>query len=134
MSLIGIMMVFWIFYLRDEYIADDYHAVTFFKGVAPKNGDMQRFQPGVPLFEAADGSKAFPGSGQRVYVDDWNNDGVKDLIVGASIVTVDGKFHSKMSWEWERDLGIPAAGKDLGRYPDQFKIPTFEEFFKRPYG
>lgn len=116
----------------DEYLTDEYNAVTFFKGVKGKNGEMQRFQPGISLFDSTNGSKPFPGSGQRVYVDDWNNDGVNDLIVGASIVTVDGKFHSKMSWEYESDLGIPSAGKDYGRYPEQFNIPTFEEFLKGP--
>lgn len=115
----------------DEYLSSDYRAVTFFKGVKGKQGEMQRFQPGIALFEAKDGSsKPFPGSGQRVYVDDWNNDGVNDLIVGASIVTVDGKFHSKMSWEYEGDLGIPAAGKDYGRVPQQFVIPKFEDYIK----
>lgn len=114
----------------DEYLSSDYRAVTFFKGVKGKKGEMQRFQPGIALFESKDGSKPFPGSGQRVYVDDWNNDGVNDLIVGASIVTVDGKFHSKMSWEYEGDLGIPAAGKDYGRVPQQFVIPKFKDYVK----
>lgn len=115
----------------DEYLGSDYRAVTFFKGVKGKKGEMQRFQQGIALFEAKDGSKAFPGSGQRVYVDDWNNDGVKDLIVGVSVVTVDGKFHSKMSWEYEGDLEIESAGKDYGRYPEQFNIPTFKEYKKK---
>lgn len=114
----------------DEYTTDDQNAVTFFKGVKGKNGEMQTFQPGVPLFTAKDGSKPFPGSGQRVYVDDWNNDGIKDLIVGASVVTVDNKFHSKMSWEYEGDLGIESAGKDYGREPEHFKIPTLKEHIK----
>lgn len=113
----------------DEYLTSSYSAVTFFKGVKVP-GAMQKFEPGISLFDAKDGSKAFPGSGQRVYVDDWNKDGVNDLIIGASIVTVDGKFHGKMSWEYEGELGIESAGKDYGRYPDQFNIPTFDEYAK----
>ena len=116
----------------DEYLNDDYNAVTFFKGVKGKKGEMQTFKPGVPLFDSTNGKKPFPGSGQRVYVDDWNNDGVNDLIVGASIVTVDGKFHSKMSWDYEGDLGIPSGGKDYGRNPGQFKLETFKEYKSGP--
>jgi len=112
--------------VTNNYRSGKYNAVDFFKGVKTKDG--HRFHKRVPLFTAKDGSKAFPGSGQRVTVQDWNNDGVMDLIVGASIVTVDGKFHDKMSWEYEDDLGIESAGKDYGRYPDQFAIPTFEEY------
>lgn len=116
----------------DEYVDDSYTAVTFFKGVKVPGG-MQKFEPGVALFEAKDGSKPFPGSGQRVYVDDWNKDGIQDLIVGASIVTVDNKFHGKMSWEYEYDLGIPAGGKDIGRAPGQLNVPTFEEYLAQPF-
>lgn len=108
------------------------NAVDFFEGVKTKKG--HRFKERVSLFDAQDGSKAFPGSGQRVYVDDWNKDGVNDLIVGASIVTVDGMFHGKMSWEYEDDLELPSAGKDYGRYPDQFDLPTMEEFLNGPMG
>lgn len=117
--------------VTNNYRSDAFNAVDFFKGVMTKDGI--RFHQRVSLFDAADGGKAFPGSGQRVYVDDWNKDGVNDLIVGASIVTVDGEFHDKMSWEWEDDLDIESAGKDYGRYPDQFKIPSFEEYIKNPW-
>ena len=114
--------------VTNNYRSANYHAVDFFKGV--KTSEGHRFEPAVSLFEAKNGSKAFPGSGQRVTVDDWNKDGVMDLIVGASIITVDGNFHDKMSWEYEDDLGIESAGKDYGRYPDQFVIETFEEYMK----
>jgi hypothetical protein len=115
--------------ITNNYRSAAYNAVDFFKGVKTKDG--HRFQKRVSLFDAKDGSKAFPGSGQRVTVDDWNKDGVMDLIVGASVITVDGKFHNKMSWEYEDDLGIESAGKDYGRNPDQFKIPSFEAYVKK---
>ena len=114
----------------DEYRDGAHAAVTFFKGVKVPDG-MQQFEPGIPLFEAEDGSKAFPGSGQRVYVDDWNKDGVKDLIVGASVVTVDNKFHGAMSWQYEGELDIPSAGKDIGRSPGQLDVLTLSEFKER---
>ncbi len=115
--------------VTNNYRSAKYHAVDFFKG--KKTPEGHRFYPAVSLFDAKDGSKAFPGSGQRVTVDDWNKDGIMDLIIGASIVTVDGKFHDKMSWEYEDDLGIESAGKDPGRYPAQYVIYSFEEYLKR---
>ena len=100
------------------------HAVTFFRGV--KTDDGHRFHPGVDLLPTADGAKALPGSGQRVYVDDWNKDGVKDLIIGASVATVnDGEFSDELSWEWEDVNEVESAGKDPGLYPPRER-PTEE--------
>ena len=91
-------------------------AVMFFKGVKTENG--HRFEVGVDLLKTADGSKALPGSGPRVYVDDWNKDGINDLIIGASVATVnDGEFSDELSWEWESVNQVESAGKDPGRYP-----------------
>ena len=99
-------------------------AVMFFKGVKTDNG--HRFETGVDLLRTADGSKALPGSGPRVYVDDWNGDGVPDLIIGASVATVnDGEFSDELSWEWESVNKVEAAGKDPGRYPPRER-PTAE--------
>ena len=92
------------------------HAVTFFRGV--KTDDGHRFHPGVDLLPTADGAKALPGSGQRVYVEDWNRDGVKDLVIGASVATVNGgEFSDELSWEWEDVNEVESAGKDPGLYP-----------------
>ena len=100
------------------------HAVTFFRGV--KTDEGHRFHPGVDLLPTADDAKALPGSGQRVYVDDWNRDGVKDLIIGASIATVNGgEFSDEFSWEWEDVNKIESAGKDPGRDPPRER-PTEE--------
>ena len=111
------------------------HAVTFFRGV--KTDDGHRFHPGVDLLPTADGAKALPGSGQRVYVDDWNRDGVKDLIIGASIATVNGgEFSDELSWEWEDVNEVESAGKDPGLYPprerpteESLDTGTFREHF-----
>ena len=66
----------------------------------------------------AEGAKALPGSGQRVYVEDWNGDGVKDLVIGASVATVNGgEFSDELSWEWEDVNEVASAGKDPGLYP-----------------
>ena len=111
------------------------HAVTFFRGV--KTDDGHRFHPGVDLLPTADGAKALPGSGQRVYVDDWNKDGVKDLIIGASVATVNGgEFSDELSWEWEDVNEVESAGKDPGLYPprerpteESLDTGTFREHF-----
>ena len=100
------------------------HAVTFFQGVKTSAG--HRFHPGVDLLKTADGAKALPGSGPRVYVADWNRDGVQDLIIGASVATVNGgEYSDELSWEWEDVTKVESAGKDPGLYPPRPK-PTAE--------
>ena len=107
-----------------SYTKPDDPAVLFFRGVKTDSG--HRFETGVDLLKTADGGKALPGSGPRVYVDDWNGDGVPDLIIGASVATVnDGEFSDELSWEWESVNQVDAAGKDPGRYPPRER-PTAE--------
>ena len=109
-----------------SYIHENDLAVAFFKGT--KLDGEHRFYPAVDLLATADGSKALPGSGPRVYVDDWNLDGTPDLIIGASVATVgNGEFSEELSWEWEAKNGVESAGKDPGRYPPREK-PTREAF------
>ena len=103
-------------------------AVTFFEGVRTDAG--LRFHKGVDLLPTANGDKALPGSGQRVYVDDWNRDGVRDLIIGASVATVNGgEFSDELSWEWEDVTKVESAGKDPGRYPPRER-PTRESLLE----
>ena len=110
--------------VTDSYVMPDSRAVSFFRGV--KTPDGHRFEPGIDLLPAEGGAKAIPGSGQRVYVDDWNLDGVPDLIIGASVATVNGgEFSDELSWEWESVNEVESAGKDPGLYPPRPR-PTLE--------
>ena len=109
-----------------SYISKGDMAVAFFKGT--KVDGQHRFHPAIDLLATEDGSKALPGSGPRLYVDDWNRDGTPDLIIGASVATVnDGEFSEELSWEWESINKVQAAGKDPGRYPPREK-PTREAY------
>ena len=110
--------------VTDSYRSSYSRAVSFFRGVKTPAG--HRFEPGKDLLPAEGGAKALPGSGQRVYVDDWNSDGVNDLIIGASVATVNGgEFSDELSWEWEAVNRVESAGKDPGRYPPRER-PTRE--------
>lgn len=110
--------------VTDSYYVAGSRAVSFFRGV--KTPDGHRFEPGIDLLPAEGGAKALPGSGPRVYVDDWNADGVNDLIIGASVATVNGgEFSDELSWEWEGVNKVESAGKDPGLYPPRPR-PTLE--------
>ena len=110
--------------VTDSYRSPNSRAVSFFRGV--KTPDGLRFEPGLDLLPAEGGAKAIPGSGQRVYVDDWNRDGINDLIIGASVATVNGgEFSDELSWEWEDVNSVESAGKDPGLYPPRPR-PTLE--------
>ena len=112
--------------VTDSYRSPNSRAVSFFRGV--KTPDGHRFEPGIDLLPAQAGAKAIPGSGQRVYVDDWNADGVNDLIIGASVATVNGgEFSDELSWEWEEVNKVESAGKDPGLYPPRPR-PTAETY------
>jgi len=92
------------------------HAVTFFKGA--KVGNDHRFYTGVPLFKARDTGKSIPGSGPRISVVDWNDDGIRDLLIGASVVTMKNEFNGRFSWTWEEETGLLGAGKDPATLTD----------------
>lgn len=91
--------------ITNDYTNSKLPAITFFRGVRQNN--ILRFEPPVSLFAAEEGEKIFPGSWIRTWVTDWNNDGIADLIVGASVATVnDGEMDDLLSWEWEQGTGI----------------------------
>ena len=116
--------------VTDSYVSNRSRAVNFFRGVKTPEG--HRFEPAIELLRTEKGAKALPGSGNRVYVDDWNSDGTPDLIIGASVATVNrGEFSDELSWEWESVNRVEAAGKDPGRYPPRER-PT-EESLRSAY-
>ena len=82
--------------VTNSYFHKGLDAVSFFKGTKIK--DTYRFQKGVTLFTAKNGTKSFPGSGPRIFITDWNSDGVNDLLIGTSVITVRGEFSSLLSW------------------------------------
>lgn len=90
--------------ITDAYVSQGSFAVKFYRGVKTKEG--LRFEVGIPLFSTKNGEKEFPGSWLNICVTDWNNDGVNDLIIGASIATLDGTFNHELSWKWESKTGI----------------------------
>lgn len=87
-------------------------AVDFYRGV--KVGKEHRFEPGVPLFITANNAKALPGISPFVFVTDWNNDGINDLLIGISVVLIQDKFNSFFSWNWEKETGLEGIGHDPG--------------------
>lgn len=100
--------------VTDYYMKSSDNGATFFKGV-----EGGRFQKGRPLFEG----KWLTGSAPLVCVTDWNEDGKLDLLVGTSIVTVDGTYSEKVNTGFEADFGMGAGpGKDsLAAHRGDFK-------------
>src|SRR5690606_18450519 len=101
--------------VTNSFRSEKHSFITFFRGVMTEKGI--RFEPGVPLLQGKGGAKPFPGSAPRISVSDWNNDGVMDILVGASVPTIDGVFHDHLAWTYEDITGIQAAGKDPGEAP-----------------
>lgn len=115
--------------VTNSYMHKGLSTVDFFKGVKTKDGI--RFQPAVALFTAKQDGKAFPGMGPRVSVTDYNNDGIKDLLVGASIVNMNGRFNERFSWQWHDDNQLLPAGKDNGLVAERLSGKQLENFKKQ---
>ena len=90
--------------LTDSFSNEGSVAIRYFRGLKGKDGLL--FEAGIPLFTVGNGEKAFPGSWLNVCVTDWNNDGINDLLIGASIATLNGEFNHELSWQWDEDTGI----------------------------
>ena len=108
-------------FIHDGYTEAGGDGIYFFRGVNTDDGI--RFEEAVPLFTVADGSKALPGCAPMIMVDDYNNDGVEDLLLGLSIATVNAdpkkcecgyEAANKINWGWLRNLGLQFPGKDAG--------------------
>lgn len=89
----------------NHYLDSSMPAVMFFKGVKTKAG--HRFEKGIELFTGMDHSKVLPGRWLHLSVTDWNNDGIKDLLIGTSVMTLhDYVFNGYLSWNWEHETGV----------------------------
>ena len=93
--------------VTDYWMKSKQAGATFFKGV-----EGGRYEPGKPLFDG----KWIPGAAPLLCVTDWNEDGKPDLLVGTSIVTVDGVYSERVNG------GLRIARDDNG---DPIK-PAFE--------
>ena len=97
-----------------SYSYEGQNPIEFFKGVKTPKGI--RFEQRKPLFTAKDGSnRSFPGSATQVQVEDFNNDGTPDLLIGMSILSVqDYRIVDSLAWKPLSYFGLPRVGKDLG--------------------
>ncbi len=100
--------------ITDEYVIPGQNPIEFLKGVKTEYG--LRFEKPVPLFTAQEGGKALPGCQPMITVADYNHDGVKDIVMGLSIPTINGyEAADSVAWGWIRKMGIEMPGKDAGR-------------------
>ncbi|MGN0283171.1 MAG: FG-GAP-like repeat-containing protein [Prevotella sp.] len=114
-----------------EYADKGDYPVLFYRGVNTNLG--LRFERPVPLFTAADGTKALPGCQPMITVADINGDGVNDIVMGLSVptvTTVEDPLSSKrtvaeeIAWQWTHNLCIQMPGKDAGEY---YMYQTFDQ-------
>ena len=100
--------------VTSSYSYKEQNPVEFFRGVQTDKGI--RFEDRRPLFKRKDGHyKTLPGSGTQIKVADFNNDGVKDLLLGVSILTVNGyEMVDSLAWTNLEQLNLPLIGKDFG--------------------
>lgn len=97
-----------------EYKKKEHNPVEFFRGHNTEFG--LRFENKVPLFTAENGGKSLPGVQPMITITDLNDDGVKDLVFGLSVPTINGfQFAEKVAWDYAYDLKIQMPGKDAGR-------------------
>lgn len=88
--------------------------IVFFRGINTDKG--LRFASAVSLFTAADAKKTFPGCQPNITITDYNHDGIKDIVFGISLPTVNGfEIDSLISNSYIHDIGIETPGKDAGR-------------------
>lgn len=102
--------------------------ISFFRGLG-----NARFAAGVPLMKSDNESgKWLPGDGPRVSVVDWNSDGTPDLLLGIGVPYVDGKFHSKLAWQFSHVSGVESPGKAPGRLSEESRASIKKKIKERP--
>lgn len=121
-----------------SYTEPGQDGIYFFRGVQTQDG--LRFEHARPLVVAKDGGKLFPGTCPQIYVCDYNNDGVNDLLLGLSIATINGlKADDYANWHWIHEMGINFPGKDAGRNfayypsPDSLFAAIKQEPWRKKY-
>ena len=117
-----------------SYSYEGQNPIEFFRGVITPKGI--RFEQRKPLFKAKDGRKRpFPGSATQVKVEDFNNDGIPDLLLGLSILSIqDYQMVDSLAWMSLEKLGLPRVGKDLGAgYGDPKRHKQQQTMYKKMY-
>lgn len=100
--------------ITHEYSNKGHNPIEFYKGVDTNLG--LRFEKAVPVFTAIDGTKAMPGCQPMITVVDYNNDGIRDIVMGISIPTINGfEVAPEIANRWVKDMKIEMPGKDSGR-------------------
>lgn len=117
--------------VTSSYAYEDENPIDFFKGINTDKGI--RFEQKKSLFK---NNRAFPGSCTQVQIQDYNDDGVSDLIIGMSIPCVNGwEMMDTICWTPAHTLEISLPGKDKGRLPLERNIESYykskEYYIKR---
>jgi hypothetical protein len=95
------------------YYKENHNAIDFFRGVETDKG--LRFEQAIPLFTTENGEKALPGCQPMITIEDYNKDGVNDIVMGLAVPTIQGyEVSDKVAWSWIYDLKINMPGKDAG--------------------
>lgn len=103
-------------------------AITFFRGRKTAKG--LRFEPGISLFDGKNGAKPLPGRWPHIAITDYNNDGIDDILIGVSVVTLHNEvFSPYLSWNWEHETGVvkydPGNMKDYPNNTQQSWLDTY---------
>ena len=112
-----------------SYSYEGQNPIEFFRGVQTPKGI--RFEQRKPLFSRKDGKgRPFPGSATQVKVEDFNNDGIPDLLIGMSILSVqDYRMVDSLAWKPLDYFDLPKVGKDLGHgYGDPKRHTETQKF------
>lgn len=105
-------------------------AVMFFKGVKTPQGP--RFQPGISLFTGKADGKVLPGRWLHASVADWNNDGVNDLLIGTSVMTLnDYQFSGYLSWNWEHETGVQKYDPALLSFTPADNVRSWVDYYMK---